>query len=496
MQNKSLVFFGMVCLFGKLAECGGSSTHPTRRLVAQSATYNPTYEAPACLGVGSSCDSGALVMGVKSFELNYPNTLYSTCADTSESVYQQDEYINSVAVRSKDGGVMRAGNPLELVVNVNTATSVTGRGREDAKQTLHVFYASEHYVRNDPAYIVSPDPASHFYGGHWKYITSTLLDPMQDSVTSVLNFEIPVDNYFNSTTCEPNCGLQALRINYGYGEYAISPCTSFPLWGTSFTDADDLVFRVEPYAQDSPPTQTPTASLETLTDPPTHEKSDFRFVCANSMTEALTQCLDNPECPTGRECSDGTNCYPIHCSDCPFECLPSPSATPTYDITSSPSLSPVSSEPTSSPQTFEPTRTTPIASTSFPTAMLPGSSVLTSKPTLEVDEDDAYVAGGGHDSTGEDLDDDYDYVTMGDDNADFDILVYDDDGDGVNEDDSVLKAEPSESPSNLPSDAPTTPLEELRLYDKVPPNEEDSAGASKLLALGCFLASILMTTWI
>ena len=85
-------------------------------------------------------------------------------------------------------------------------------------------------VRNDPAYVVSPDPASHFYGGHWKYITSMLLDPLQDSVTSVWNFEIPADNYFNATICEPNCGLQALRINYGYGEYAISPCTSSPLW--------------------------------------------------------------------------------------------------------------------------------------------------------------------------------------------------------------------------------------------------------------------------
>ena len=62
-----------------------------------------------------------------------------------------------------------------------------------------------------------------------------LLDPMQDSVTSVWNFEIPVDNYFNSTVCEPNCGLQALRINYGYGEYAISPCTSFPLWVSQHT---------------------------------------------------------------------------------------------------------------------------------------------------------------------------------------------------------------------------------------------------------------------
>ena len=35
-----------------------------------------------------------------------------------------------------------------------------------------------------------------------------------------------------------------------------------------------------------------------------------------------------------------------------FECLPSPSTTPTNDITLSPSLSPVSSVPTSSPQTF------------------------------------------------------------------------------------------------------------------------------------------------
>ena len=224
---------------------------------------------------------------------------------------------------------------------------------------------------------------------------------------------------------------------------------------------------------------------ETLTDPPTHEKSDFRFVCANSMTEALTQCLDNPECPTGRECvGTGTNCYPIHCSNCPFDCLPSPSATPKNDNTSSPSLSPVSSEPTSAPQTFAPTRTAPIASTSFPTAM------FTSEPTLGGDEDDANV-GGGHDSAEEDLDDGYEYMTMGDDNADLDYPVYDDDV-GAEEDDQVLTAEPSESPSNSPSVAPSSLLEELRLYDKVPPNEDDSAGAPKPLTFGCFLMPILV----
>ena len=157
MQNKSLVFFGTLCLIGKLAECGGSSQH-SRRLVAQSASYNPTYEAPACLGAGSSCDSGALVEGVKLFEQNYPNTLYSACADTSESVYQQDEYIDSISVRSKDGGVMRAGSPLVLAIDVNTAASVTGRGREDAKQTIHVFYASEHYGKWRCALVVTQSP--------------------------------------------------------------------------------------------------------------------------------------------------------------------------------------------------------------------------------------------------------------------------------------------------------------------------------------------------
>ena len=124
--------------------------------------------------------------------------------------------------------------------------------------------------------------------------------------------------------------------------------------------------------------------------------------------------------------------------------------------------------------------------------MRPGSSVPTSEPTLAEDEDDANVEGGGHVSTGEDTDDDYEYMTMGDDNAGFDNLVYDD---GVDEDGSVLTAVPSASPSNLPSAVPSSPLEELRLYDKVPPNEDDSAAPMALVKFG-FLASILVTMWV
>ena len=86
------------------------------------------------------------------------------------------------------------------------------------------------------------------------------------------------------------------------------------------------------------------------------------------------------------------------------------------------------------------------------------------------------------------------YMTMGDDNADFDILVYDG-GVGVDEDDQGLTAVPSASPSNLPSAVPSSPLEELRLFDKVPPNEDDSAAPMVLVKFG-LLASILMTMWV
>ena len=80
---------------------------------------------------------------MKLFEQNYPNTVDS-CEDNSEAVYQRDEYINSITVRSKDGGAMKAGEKLQVVVNVDTATSVTGRGREDARETLHIYWASQH----------------------------------------------------------------------------------------------------------------------------------------------------------------------------------------------------------------------------------------------------------------------------------------------------------------------------------------------------------------
>ena len=37
-------------------------------------------------------------------------------------------------------------------------------------------------------------------------------------------FQIPEGNF------EARGGLQALRANYGYGEYALEPCTETPLW--------------------------------------------------------------------------------------------------------------------------------------------------------------------------------------------------------------------------------------------------------------------------
>ena len=133
----------LACLASSQSRLISSSSSSRHLSQDQSAVYSSTFEAPACLQLGSSCDSGTLLGGVKSFERNYPNTVDS-CEDTSEAVYQRDEYINSITVRSKDGGVMKAGEKLQVIVNVDTATSVTGRGREDARETLHIYWASQH----------------------------------------------------------------------------------------------------------------------------------------------------------------------------------------------------------------------------------------------------------------------------------------------------------------------------------------------------------------
>mmetsp|Transcript_22051 Transcript_22051/g.39675 ORF Transcript_22051/g.39675 Transcript_22051/m.39675 type:complete len:289 (-) Transcript_22051:70-936(-) len=109
-----------------------------------------------------------------------------------------------------------------------------------------------------------------------------------------------------------------------------------------YSDADDLVFLVAPavaspsesFMPSSTPSDTPSALTmrpSSLDPTPSPEVSDFYFVCASNFIDALTHCMDNPPCPTGRGCDAGDMdmCFPIHCTDCPeIDCYP-PTSSPT-----------------------------------------------------------------------------------------------------------------------------------------------------------------------
>lgn len=58
------------------------------------------------------------------------------------------------------------------------------------------------------------------------------------------DFRIPEGNY--DADCGSSCGIQAVRVNYGYGEYAIEPCTDVPLWVSARTESVRPRNRFEP----------------------------------------------------------------------------------------------------------------------------------------------------------------------------------------------------------------------------------------------------------
>mmetsp|Transcript_25418 Transcript_25418/g.43395 ORF Transcript_25418/g.43395 Transcript_25418/m.43395 type:complete len:177 (+) Transcript_25418:88-618(+) len=153
-RKRGLALPELVCLtelFVYLVSSQGHFAHAEmidgteRRLNPQPllASYNSTYGAPACTEVGSSCQTGDFIIaGVGSFEPNSPNTI-DDCSDQSNAVYIEDEYVNRIMVRAKDGGAMMAGSLLQIHVTVSMARDVSNRSKPDAKETLHVYYASE-----------------------------------------------------------------------------------------------------------------------------------------------------------------------------------------------------------------------------------------------------------------------------------------------------------------------------------------------------------------
>lgn len=112
------------------------------------AAYNSTWGAPACLELGSSCQTDDdMIAGVGSFEPNFPNSV-DDCVDSSWAVQGQDEYINRIIIRSKDSETMAAGKELQIHATVALAQNVSSRLKADVKEIAHIYYASETFGKS------------------------------------------------------------------------------------------------------------------------------------------------------------------------------------------------------------------------------------------------------------------------------------------------------------------------------------------------------------
>lgn len=189
------------------------------------AAYNHIFQAPLCQVIGSSCNTGEkLIAGVGSYEQNSPNTI-DGCSDQSAAVYQQDESLDEILVASKDGGVMTAGTALEIHATVSTATDVSTRTNPGQYQTAHMYYHSESK-------------------GDWQHICSRMTPPGVGNVTFSCDFEIPENNYYMN--CGYTCGFQIVRVNYGYGEYAMEACTTTGIWVRNHSFCDLHLLSLNP----------------------------------------------------------------------------------------------------------------------------------------------------------------------------------------------------------------------------------------------------------
>ena len=211
------------------------------------ATYDPTFNAPSCLSPAMKCETdntpGGGIYGVSSFEYNSPNTIdscvdYSNSIETPSTNTSTDEYIAVMKVRNTDGVIMKGGTSIRITSRVMTASNTTTRAIPDTEEIAHIYYAAN----------ASAAPIN------WEYVTTKVRQSGAGYATVQSNWMLAHAG-----------GLQAVRINYGYGIYTPQICASDGLKnGASYVDVDDLVFYVEP----GPPTKSPTLS-PTNTEYPT-----------------------------------------------------------------------------------------------------------------------------------------------------------------------------------------------------------------------------------
>jgi hypothetical protein len=200
--------------------CGGGQTCQSNTCVAipGQAGYDPTYKAPRCTAVDSSCDSGTLLVGRGSRgpESNAPNTLGGTCADGTGGSFHLDESLDKLRITSLDGGPLTAGKGVRIQATVWAYSS----------------FSSDKLDLYSAANAASPS---------WTYL-GTLTPAAGGAQTLSLDFTLPAGT-----------PVQAIRGTFRYGG-AAGACTT-----GSYDDHDDLVFAVSLPQDVTPPTVALTA---------------------------------------------------------------------------------------------------------------------------------------------------------------------------------------------------------------------------------------------
>ena len=169
------------------------------------ATFNPTYQAPACPSGGKSCDTGAtLIQGrgtmTNGVESNAPNTINDSCLDGNSGTFHVDESIDQMKVATNDGTALASGKTVTVTVTVWCY---------DSTDRLDL------------------------------YRTSNAATPSWTLINTQACTASGVAKTFTATYTLPAGANQAVRGNYRFGGTA-STCTS-----GSYNDRDDLVFGVQ-----------------------------------------------------------------------------------------------------------------------------------------------------------------------------------------------------------------------------------------------------------
>ncbi|WPB82344.1 Ig-like domain-containing protein [Archangium violaceum] len=198
------------------------------------AAYDPTWAAPACATVGSTCDSADLLSlrGPTLEEVHQPNTVGGSCADGSwgTSGYGTGPWLERLVVSRSDGTPFAVGKEVTVQATVQPSSGYWN-------ESLDL------YVAADPA-----NPS-------WTLV-ATLFPSYVSGKLSTLS----------ATYLMPLSGQHVLRGVYRTNgrSTAPSPCISLPPGG-GIDDHDDLVITVGPETDTAPPAVAITAPVSGAT---------------------------------------------------------------------------------------------------------------------------------------------------------------------------------------------------------------------------------------